>query len=61
MRTPDDIFTEVKSRVPSIKKLVVQRDSDNGNKKELWVQCNDYLEIEVRKLIPILLEWTNIY
>ena len=47
MRSLDDIFTEVKAKPPSIKILAVERDWANGNKKELWIQCTDYLDIEV--------------
>ena len=41
--------------------MAVERDWVNGNKKELWVQCTDHLDIEVRKLVPIPLEWTSIF
>ena len=47
IRAPDDIFTEVKAKPPSMKILAGERDWANGNKKELWVQCTDHLDIEV--------------
>ena len=32
--------------------LAIKGDWANGNKKELWVQYNDRLDIEIRKLVP---------
>ena len=61
MRAPDDIFTEVKVKPPSIKIMAVKIDWANGNKKKLWVQCTNHLDIEVRTLVHTPLEWTSIF
>ena len=61
MRAPGNIFDEIKARLPPVKTLTVDREWANGNKKELWVQQDTNIELKIKKMVPIPIEWANIF
>ena len=56
IRAPGNIFDEIKARLSPVKTLIVDRECANRNKKELWVQQDTYIEMEIKKLVPIPIE-----
>ena len=54
MRAPENMFDEIKVRLPPVKTPTVDREWANGNKKELWVQQDTNIEMPIKNWYQFL-------